>query len=294
MSDELLRRFRDKIQGRPAGRRRVPGVAPEETSGDPPEDPVRIRGLEHGPFPAATRYNPRFLPGVGRVRLTVDLGARIRQRPWPLGPHERDGLLALCPRLLSHDCVGNGDLGIGDLLAPLTNAMSLRPVGGGAATADGLPVAHLIEHVAIDLMVAASGTTRCSGATCAYRDRWDRFDIFLECDDPSLGSAVAILAAASVRDLCSGIDRLAIHARCRDLLFLITSTGRRSLAPEDVASALEWNLAGARETLEATVRLGYLDAVPAPFTFSSATGLIFRRAAPEHDLSGSGPTGPDA
>jgi hypothetical protein len=288
VSDELLRRFRDKIQGRPAGRRRVSGSAPEETLGDPVEDLIRIRALEHGPFPAATRYNPRFLPGVGRIRLTVDLGARIRQRPLPVGAYERDRLLALCPRLLSHDCAGNGGQGMGDLLAPVTGATPARP-GDDGATADGLPVAHLIEHVAIDLMVAASGATRCSGATCAYRDRWDRFDIFLESDDAALGSAVAILAAVAVRDLFSGGDRLAIHARCRDLLALIASTGRKSLAPEDVASALEWNLAGARETLEAAVRLGYLDAVPAPFTFSSATGLIFRRAASGRDISGPGP-----
>jgi hypothetical protein len=148
-----------------------------------------------------------------------------------------------------------------------------------AESGDGLALAHLIEHVAIDLIATATGTPRCSGVTCAYAGRLDRFDIFLECSDPALGRAVAILATVIVRDLRGGRERLAAHRRCRDLLAHLAATRSRHVAPEDVAASLDWTVADAIATLDGLVRLGYLDPLPASFTFSTPTGLLFRRAA---------------
>ena len=290
MSDELLRRFRDKIHGRASGRRRGTSVAADgvmaENAGVPaetpeeevPADSIRIRGLQHGAYPGVSELNPRFQPGLPRVRLTLDIGQALRRRVGPLENGERERLLALCPRLPDHLCGGGSD--IRHLLG--------EPAMGPAASADtvpgepdGLALAHLIEHVAIELVVAAGLAPRCSGVTCAYRDRLDRFDIFLECADGHLGRAAAVLAAASVRDLLGGPDRLEVHRRCRDLLRLLVATGRTSIVPEDAAITLGCDLAGAREALEALARLGFLDPIAAALTFSSCTGVTFRRARAE-------------
>jgi hypothetical protein len=139
--------------------------------------------------------------------------------------------------------------------------------------------ALLIEHVAIELIVAATGVPRCSGATCAHAGRLDRFDIFLECADPLAGRAAAVLAAALVRDLRLGFtDRLALHRRCLDLLTLLVSAGNARLVAEDVAVRMECGKEEALQALQEMVRLGYLDAGPASYVFSSPTGVLFHRA----------------
>lgn len=240
-----------------------------------PADSIAIRELEVGPFPSVSRLNPRFIPGLPRVRLTLDLGETLRRAAAPLGAAETADLLELCPRLVEHDCDG------GSPIREMLSAPGGAPARAApeAESGDGLGLAHLIEHVAIDLIAAATGAPRCSGVTCAYAGRLDRFDIFLECADPALGRAVALLATVIVRDLRYGRDRLASHRRCRDLLAHLTATRSRSVAPEDVAASLDWTVADAIASLDGLVRLGYLDPLPATFTFSTPTGLLYRRAS---------------
>src|SRR5262249_45096838 len=146
------------------------------------------------------------------------------------------------------------------------------------AEAEGLPAAHLVKHVALDLLAAVAPGVRRSGVTCAHKDRLDRYDVFFDCDDPILGRAAALLSAASVRDLCLGQDRLGLHGRCRDLLADLAARGGTRIVPEDVAASRSWSVPEALETLQALSRLGFLEPISAPFTFSSATGHLFRRA----------------
>ncbi len=288
MSDDLLRRFRDKMRSKHT-RRRGGADAPERAEAHVPPDSIRIVQLQHGQFPEASRFNERFIPGVIRIRVTLEIGAGLRARTPLLAAAEREALLRLCPRLPEHRCAGG--LGIFDALAGTGAAdgeaiasaaipdAAAGPVKGDGG--DGLALAHLIEHVAIDLILTASRGRRCSGATCAHADRFDRFDLFLECAEPMLGRCAAVLAAAAVRDLCAGRDRLDLHGRCRDLLARLTGEPRSSLVAEDVASACGWSETVAVETLQALTRLGYLEPIPAAYTFSSSTGILYRRARPE-------------
>ena len=260
MSEELRRSFRDKIRRRPAGRPNGADDAPP-----PPGDAaggITIQAVAAGPYPEAAGLHPRFVPGMLRVRLTIDVGADLRRRPDLLPPRAIGELLRLCPLLAEHECGGG---------SPLDPA----PAGGEE---DGLGLAHLVEHVAIEMVAAASGG-HCHGVTGAWRDRLDRFDIFLESTDVSLARACAILAAAVVRDLCAGTGRVEGHRRSRDLLATFHREDRREVAPEDAAALLGLTVDEAVDGLEDLRRLGYLEAVAAPFTFSSATGLLFRRTA---------------
>lgn len=284
MPDELLRPFRDKIRGR------TPAARPAGEAADPageqvPPDSILIRDVQIGPFPEASRLHSGFAPGILRIRLTLDVGAGLRKQAEPLGAEETEALLRFCPRLLDHDCGAAGSLR-GLLAGPGPDGGAAAPDGKAAAPAvdceegDGLQLAHLIEHVAIEFIVAATGMLRCSGATCAHADRLDRFDLFLECADALAGRAAAVLAAALVRDLRLRLTvRLALHRRCLDLLVLLSPAADARLVAEDVSVRLGCGTDEALQALEGLVRLGYLDAGPAPYLFSSSTGVLFRRAA---------------
>ncbi|MGH9749775.1 MAG: cyanophycin synthetase family protein [Candidatus Polarisedimenticolia bacterium] len=269
MSDEGRLRFRDKIRRRPGTR--PAGDADTAPAGEMtapagvPDDAVVIRGLECGPFPQAEGLHPRFVPGVPRILMTIDVGAALRRPGTALPEEARRRLLAVCPCLGEHEC-GQGD--------PFTGAPAV-----GSEDEDGLALAHLIEHVAIDIAATATAR-RCSGVTCAWRGRLDRFDIFLECHDPAVARTAAILGTAVVRDLASGSDRLGEHGRCRDLLCAFARQAGTDMAPEDAARILGTELREALGALEDLKRCGYVQAVPSPFTFSSATGLLYRRTPP--------------
>ncbi len=287
MSDELRRRFQDKIQGRAHGARRPHAgphaAAPNEPTSEarPPalpalvtEPPMRIVRVEHGPFPEISILNPDFVPGRTRVRMRLDLGPEVRRRAARFGPPERDGLLSLCPRLPQHECSDGRAIGAWLFEG---EPPALPVAGRHDGEVDGLLLAHLIEHVAIDLMVSASGSDRCGGLVGAHREGLSRFDVYLEGPEAPLARAVAILAAAAVRDLCLGLDRLPAHRHCRDLLEALAATGQTRFVADDLAARLGWTLSETLVALEALGRLGYLESVPAPFTFSSTTGVLFRR-----------------
>jgi len=272
MSDLLRRRFRDKLQSRP----HVTPKQSEVTKTDDrtvPADSLRVIDLDHGPVPDAETLNSRFAPDQPLIRLTLALGSDVAGRTRPLDAEERGRLLALCPYLPLHGCGAEG--GILDLLSPLgsSRAEPGAPLNGG----DGLTTAHLIEHVALDLAATAGGGVPRAGATCTHADDPARFDIFLQCENPDLGRAVALLAAAAVRDLGSETDRTVTHTRSASLLADLIAAGRTHVVPEDVADRRGWTLDQARVALEELVRLDFLEPVRAPLTFSTHGDLLFRR-----------------
>jgi hypothetical protein len=64
-------------------------------------------------------------------------------------------------------------------------------------------VAHLVEHVIVDLQVAVSGMRICSGITCGHREPENRFDLFVECADPKVGAFAAHFATYLVAAMFS-------------------------------------------------------------------------------------------
>jgi len=270
VSDELRRRFQDKMHGRGMPPRRAGSGASDALPSAPEPVGLRVGGLDHGPFPEAAPLNPRFRPNVPRVRLTLEVGNALCGSLRRLDVRARESLLDLCPGLAEHECALGKD-SIQQLLWAGT---------GDGDPEDSLAAAHLIEHVALDLLGAISKAPGASGAACAYRGEARRCDVFVECADAPLGRAVALLSAAAVRDLAAGADRSLIHRHSRDLLAYLMRPGRKAATPEDVAVALRWDRSEARAALEALVRLGFVHRLAAPLTFSSPSGVLFLRAAP--------------
>src|SRR5207245_7495384 len=177
---------------------------PSGDDGAPAPATLRVGGVEHGLCPSATPLNDEFQAIAPRVRLIIDLGEEFRRRAARPDGRVREGLLRLCPTRPLHACADRQGLDSwlsGEAPAPASRARS-------EADADGLPVAHLVEHMALDLLSAAAPAGRRSGAACAYRDRADRYDVFFECDDPVLGRAAAPPSPAGPRPIGLGRARV--------------------------------------------------------------------------------------
>jgi len=255
MSEELRRRFRGKIERRSTTRRRV--APPPDLPARPVTAPVRILSVEIGRFPEILPLHGGFSPARALVRLA--LGLDPEQLSGEAGLADAwAAIKRLAPGLDAHHCPGH---------APDRRFGTLDPLG----------LAHLILHAALDLASMLNQGAPCHGLTCAPHDPHGHFDIFLDGPDPIAGRSAAVLAAAAVRDTRAAAGRLDTHLRSRDLLTGLVRESRTSVVPEDAALLLGVPVAEALEALDELERLGYLERVAAPFTFSSRTGVLFRK-----------------
>ncbi|HET6371775.1 MAG TPA: hypothetical protein VFG76_00565 [Candidatus Polarisedimenticolia bacterium] len=223
-----------------------------------PHDPIQTRASEFGLFPEAARFNPRFVPGREKHRLTVDVLLA------PDGPPDiaglTDGALALAPGLAFHTCRGG------------------RPIGPPAARVDDpiVEIAHLVEHLIIEFQHQVAGMRLCSGATCAYDSPRTRCDLFIESPDRGVSRLCARLAIAWVNAFLSGrgadprgpaLLRLAGHAFANAGSAITAQTARASGG--DTRAAME--------CLRILEDAGFLEQVTASVNFSGSPLYTLRR-----------------
>ncbi len=147
---------------------------------------IELQSLSFGAFAEVEPFNPAFVPGRPKLRLTVDVGddadasdARALER-----------LVECFPGLARHQCRGPAH----------GNAGALPP--GGVRLVDGDPSAnraHLLEHVIIEMLSHLQGSRRLSGVTCARLNPPIRSDVFVECTDHAAGGLAALLALETLR-----------------------------------------------------------------------------------------------
>jgi hypothetical protein len=92
-----------------------------------------------------------------------------------------------CPDLPRHSCVGPD---------------GRHFLEGSQNPCDDL--AHLFEHVVIDLGARISSLDRVSGVTCGLRYPPNRYHVFVECDGPRAGEFIARLAAWAIERTSDG------------------------------------------------------------------------------------------
>jgi len=102
-------------------------------------------------------------------------------------------LAGLFPTLAKHSCCEQWENT--PLFVQSVEGVSIKTVGEVA------DVAHLVEHVIVDLQCAISGMRLCSGITCGHRAPENRFDLFVECIDPKVGAFSAHLATYLVASM---------------------------------------------------------------------------------------------
>ena len=207
---------------------------------------IRIASSEVGLFPESLTLNRRFRPDVQRIKLAVEIEWEPFGRSKALGRLE-ESLVALSPTLRQHECFGQSGYRI------------LRGLDGRRREADvevtgielPLAVAHLLEHLMIDMVATLTGESLISGATGARWDSRQRFDIFVECPDVAVAPLVVRLSVSWMKAMLAGRELDGTGRPALELAQQIyagagrgfdpTAWARRQRRdPHRVASALRW------------------------------------------------------
>ncbi len=200
---------------------------------------VTIRSIVFGPHPNARWLNPWFARESPLVKLSVDVSggadadAAFRRAVSVLVRH--------CPSLKRHVCAGADG---GSFLE-----------GTGNPTDD---LAHLLEHLIIDLGARLTSLDTMSGVTCGHLAPPNRYDIFVECDHQRNAEFVTRLAvwaidraAAGRSDMPSLYSALRAFKRVEErpnLLRDVSALGRAARLPATQAAPVLRLVRRLRET----------------------------------------------
>ena len=127
--------------------------------------------------------NPRFRPGSQKVKMVLDIQLTTVSGDTGLSLILLK-LMQLLPTLEKHQCGEH-------LFDCLKSDTKDHPLSHPDKVTD---IAHLIEHVIIDLQAKVTGMDSCSGITCGYKNPDSRFDLFVECKDKKVGLFSAFFA----------------------------------------------------------------------------------------------------
>ncbi len=154
-------------------------------------DFLEIKEISYGEFPEISDLNPRFKPRGKKVKVVLDfLVPEIKKANAAL-PSIFMKLTKLLPSLERHQCGEH-------LLEDLKYHKKYRYTHQLEKITD---IAHLMEHIIIDLQSKITGVDSCSGITCGYKNPYYRFDLFVECKDKKVGVFSALFAADLLKRL---------------------------------------------------------------------------------------------
>jgi hypothetical protein len=258
------------------------GATKEPESRKPPEDnspqratlvpapgkiqPLSILEITHGQFPQVQRLNPDFQPGMAKLKVTLKIPV---QADLPQAGRLLPSLSQALPTLLDHRCCGTNSLGESFFRnGSRTNCASPE-------SDNGVDIAHLVEHVIIDVQHFVARMRICSGVTCAYIDPEDQYDVFVESPDETVGRTCAVIAISLMSDLLDGFPPDPSYLCVMDLARLARD---HAGLPVDLRTApLErsWGKDPVHEATAFLQRQGFLKKCEASFNFSGSPLLAF-------------------
>ena len=154
-------------------------------------DLLQIREISYGEFPEICGLNSRFKPKSKKVKVVIDVHVPENQKASRDLPLAFGRLMKLLPSLERHQC---GEHLLEDLKSGTRDFRSQHPD-------EITDIAHMMEHVIIDLQANITGMDSCSGITCGYKNPSSRFDLFVECRDKKVGVFSALLATDLLKAL---------------------------------------------------------------------------------------------
>lgn len=176
--------------------------APPPSRTVPPE--IRILEARYGTFPEVDELNRDFTAGSRRLKLQIDVLEGLR---WT----ESDPAVLLeqlsepLPGLGEHRCCGDSQFG---------STFFGSGDGGGSTEGAGLAsadLAHLLEHLILDLQYRVAGVTRCSAVTCGYWEPPSRYDLFVESPNALCAETSARLGVALMNDHLAGHSAIPLY-----------------------------------------------------------------------------------
>lgn len=209
---------------------------------------MEILAILYGQFPEVLKLYSRFQPGVAQIKMVIDIE--------PSGGFERAKFLKVFgelseffPTITQHSCCEEWQSL--PLYLEEESGVSVKRVGECA------DVAHLIEHVIVDMQVRIGGMSKCSGLTCGWKKPDNRFDLFIECTNARIGLFAAQYAVHLVSTI---LNKSGLSPRHRYVLelaeHLITDPGTR-IDVDELAERLGWSRRNTMMALETLERFGF-------------------------------------
>lgn len=153
---------------------------------------MEIKEISYGEFPDIFGLNKRFKPGGKKLKVILDVFIPEGKKRVDFSSVYRK-LLKLLPTLEKHKCGEN-------LFKDLKNHQKIS-----SEKVEGIThIAHLVEHVIIDLQSNITKMDSCSGITCGYKNPEHRFDLFIECREEDVGRFSSFFSVNLVKRLLLG------------------------------------------------------------------------------------------
>lgn len=145
---------------------------------------LKIKEISYGEFPEISGLNPKFKPGSKKVKVVLDIKLPDKEDHTDIYLiHSK--LVRLLPSLEKHQC---GEHLLEDLRSGKKTYHEETGLEAGLSQTDKMTdIAHLMEHVIIDVQTNVTGMDSCSGITCGYKKPEYRFDMFVESKDKKVG-----------------------------------------------------------------------------------------------------------
>jgi hypothetical protein len=192
---------------------------------------MKILAVVYGHFPDVLKLYSRFQPAVGHLKVVLDV--------YPAGGFEREQFLSmfeqlavLFPTISQHTCCTEYEST--PLYLEEEEGVSIKRVG---ETAD---VAHLVEHLIVDMQISLGGMQRCSGLTCGWKNPENRFDLFVECVDARVGLFAAQFAVYLVTQIMARKKLSLRNELVLKLARYINENQGAAIDAESLSSVLGW------------------------------------------------------
>ena len=206
---------------------------------------MKILETKWGRFPQVDHLNPKFIPQSTRLKVTLEID------PNGLGERRLEGhieeLAELFPSFTNHRCENEHGF-----------STSFRPKPGLKKVDLATDVAHLIEHMIIDLQCSLGQMRSCSGITCAYWKPENRYDLFVECADPKVGVFALRFASEVVEEVLKKGKFSPKYKKLLQLAKFIQRNPQIPHNPQSLSSALGWSKGAIESHLKELIRMGYL------------------------------------
>lgn len=160
---------------------------------------MHLIATEYGRFAGIDQINSNFRNDRMRLKLTLDTESP-RKLYLDQFPQLLFSVLEIFPNLRSHRCQ-QGESGFTKREYDLSHLVTPIKIIG-----DVIDTVHLLEHVILEMQCQIGIMDECSGLTCNYWEPENRYDVFIECDEPELGLFSCNASLDLFRKLLYGSD----------------------------------------------------------------------------------------
>lgn len=210
---------------------------------------MRIVSLNFGRFPELEGLSILFKHSCLKLNLVIDVfvpeGKELNFE------HVYKKVADFLPNLRKHKCWAN--LLGGSVFNDGKKGLPFQSVGGIT------DVAHLVEHMIIDLQATVGQMKSCTGLTCGYQDPSDRFDLFIECKDKKVATFCSNLAVKMMRELLWEGKLSSEYSKSILLAKHLYAEAELFFSPEKLSQRLGWQKEELASQMKELISLKFLD-----------------------------------